>query len=131
MTFPGPVEDIIDAINWVLKNPEYLSVANATIPDLGKLFIMGHSTGAPITATLFLLPEILASKNFQTKISGIVLVSGTYHFHRTEWTAELSKKVITIWGSKEALDANALLENASLATLLAYPETLIAAGSGS
>lgn len=131
VTFPAPVEDIRDAVKWVLSNPEHLSIANATTPDFDKLFIMGHSAGAFIAATLFLLPEILASENFQTKISGIILVSGTYHFNKTEWKAELFGRIEKIWGSMERLDANVpliLLEKASPVTLQALPETFIVAG---
>jgi len=132
VTFPAPVEDIRDAIKWILSNPEQLSISTATtVPDLDRLFIMGHSAGAFITATLFLLPEMLASENFQTKISGIILVSGTYHFENVERGSEVFERSLKIWGSAEALGTNAplaLLEKASPTTLHALPETFIVAG---
>lgn len=132
VTFPAPVEDIRDAIKWVLSNPERLTISNATtVPDLDTLFMMGHSAGAFIIATLFLLPEMLASEKFQTKVSGIILVSGTYHFENVERGSEIFERAVKIWGSAEALGTNvplALLEKASPTTLHALPETFMVVG---
>jgi len=131
VTFPGPVEDIRDAIKWVLTNPEHLSIPNSSTPDLDTLFVMGHSAGAIFTSILFLLPEILASENFQTKVSGIILISGGYHLKALDPKDEIIDAIIKLWGSLEEANAKTsfnLLESASPATVQALPNMLLVEG---
>jgi len=131
--FPGPVEDIRDAIKWVLKHPEVLINPGSPPPDLDNLFIMGHSAGALCAATLFLLPEILADQDIQAKVSGVVLLSGLYHFKALspKDDSEFLNIVVTLWGSLEEVNAKSpcgLLESASPATVQALPNMLFVEG---
>ncbi|GJJ14199.1 hypothetical protein Clacol_008461 [Clathrus columnatus] len=73
--YPGPVEDIRDAIRFVLSSSEVNITAKGA--DVNQVFIMGHSAGATHTSTLFLNESILDDKD-RANIKGTILVAGSY-----------------------------------------------------
>lgn len=131
VVFPGPVEDIRDAMIWVLKNPERLTIPGSSTPDLDTIFVMGHSAGALITSSLFLLPDIWQSKNVQVKVAGIILASGVYHPKALDPNDQALADVVTLWGSlEEAISKTpcGLLASASPKTIQALPQIRILEG---
>nr|VWP01446.1 NmrA domain-containing protein [Ganoderma boninense] len=63
VVYPAPVEDVRDAIAWVLANARTIaSAAPSTIPAstaLSSVFVLGHSAGANHVASLYLSPSLL------------------------------------------------------------------------
>lgn len=59
--YPGPVEDVRDAISWFLANTSTVVAAGGlpTSTALDRIIVMGHSAGGNIVSTLFLEPNIL------------------------------------------------------------------------
>lgn len=76
--FPEPVEDVRDAIGWVVKNAEV--VGNGDVQgDFHNLFIMSHSAGSAYVSSLMLYPGILP-QDLRSCIRGLILKGGAYAF---------------------------------------------------
>jgi len=73
--FPEPVEDVRDAIAWVIKNPE--AASDAVQADIETIFVHGHSAGSNITATMALYPDLLPA-DILARIRGLILTGGAY-----------------------------------------------------
>ncbi|KAM5542080.1 hypothetical protein V8D89_004390 [Ganoderma adspersum] len=63
VTYPAPVEDVRDALSWVLANASIItstppSTLRASSP-LSNFFVLGHSAGSNHVASLFLSPALL------------------------------------------------------------------------
>ncbi|KAK0434533.1 alpha/beta-hydrolase [Desarmillaria tabescens] len=76
---PGAAQDVRDAMQWAIDNPENLAFGGATEPDLDALFVMGHSAGAMNVFTILITPE-LYSATLHPRIKGAVLFAGAYTF---------------------------------------------------
>ncbi|KAK0200319.1 alpha/beta-hydrolase [Desarmillaria ectypa] len=76
---PGAAQDVRDAMQWVVDNPDKLAFGGVTEPDLDALFVMGHSAGAMNMFTVLITPE-LYSATLHPKIKGAVLFAGAYTF---------------------------------------------------
>ncbi|KAK0453014.1 Alpha/Beta hydrolase protein [Desarmillaria tabescens] len=76
---PGAAQDVRDAMQWAIDNPENLAFGGATEPDLDALFVMGHSAGAMNVFTILISPE-LYSATLHPRIKGAVLFAGAYTF---------------------------------------------------
>lgn len=113
--FPQPSEDIRDAVAYIVNN---LSADG----DIDSIFLVGHSAGAAILATLFLHEPVLGSTPEISKhIKGIALMGGAYG------GGGLPPPVIKAFFG-ESLDAHVpfgLLKVASSSTLKAFPPTLL------
>ncbi|KDR72970.1 hypothetical protein GALMADRAFT_125849 [Galerina marginata CBS 339.88] len=106
--FPGPAEDIRDAIRWVINNPENLVSDGSPFPDLNTIVMMGHSAGAAHIATLLFHPNVLLDNDeLRSKIKAAVLESPPYDLSAMtmDWgeTAAIHTKY---WGTLEGAKAN-------------------------
>lgn len=82
VVYPEPVEDIRDAMNWVVANADE-ALATPTTPrsslQLDKLFILGHSAGAFHTGSLVLNLDVLPlNSDLRSRIAGAGLNGGPY-----------------------------------------------------
>ncbi|TFK38477.1 alpha/beta hydrolase domain-containing protein [Crucibulum laeve] len=126
--FPDCAEDVRDAVDWVVHNPNRLTIPGSSIPDMNSLFIMGHSAGAVHLSTMLLLPEILSRTTWCSRISGIILNGGAYHFHEKECGYPGTHAVVQYWGGWEEARMNvpyALLCRAPLPIIGSLPKILI------
>ncbi|KAF8906995.1 alpha/beta hydrolase domain-containing protein [Gymnopilus junonius] len=107
VTFPGPAEDVRDAVRWVVKNPENLASDGSPSPDTNAIAVMGHSAGAAHIATMLFHPNILTKEDeLRSKIFAAILESPPYDLSAmtTEW--ESTPVHLQYWGSLEAAKAN-------------------------
>ncbi|CAK5277906.1 unnamed protein product [Mycena citricolor] len=72
-TYPGPAEDLRDALQWVTSHPDETGPG----ADLDKVFFLGVSAGAAHTLTLLFSPSIIGG--LLSKIKGATVVSAPYH----------------------------------------------------
>ncbi|KAJ2934976.1 hypothetical protein H1R20_g2122, partial [Candolleomyces eurysporus] len=126
VVYPQPVEDIRDAMEWVLQNPSSL------LPDsdgsdgsagggaalgalqLDKLFILGHSAGAFHAASLLFNPDILpldssSNSGLRSKIGGGALSGGPYDLSAVESGNPRGDLYQTYFGSVEEAKRNDIL----------------------
>ncbi|KAK0452059.1 uncharacterized protein EV420DRAFT_1701399 [Desarmillaria tabescens] len=68
--FPGAVQDMQDAMQWVMDN--------LPSPD-SDIYVLGHSAGVMNMFIILTLPE-LYSPSLQPHIKGVVFLSGPYTF---------------------------------------------------
>ena len=73
VTFPLFINDVADAIVAFEKNAE--KILNK---PLDNIILMGHSSGAHSAALLVTNQKYLKTRNFKTKISGFIGMSGPY-----------------------------------------------------
>ncbi|TFK18113.1 alpha/beta hydrolase domain-containing protein [Coprinopsis marcescibilis] len=108
--FPKPVEDIRDAITWVLENPTSLESPGSPSPDLHNLIVMGHSAGATHAATLLFYPNVVPlDSDVRARITGLVLFAGGYDVSAAVPGTARAKAVEAYWGTlDEAFDHDAL-----------------------
>ncbi|OSC98636.1 alpha/beta hydrolase domain-containing protein [Trametes coccinea BRFM310] len=83
--FPDPLEDVRDALAWFLANTGPVSASSP--PDLSlslenpAIFVMGHSAGATIVSSLYLLPSVLPLDSpVRAATRGLVPQGGAYKF---------------------------------------------------
>lgn len=127
VTFPGPSEDIRDAMNWIVANPEHLLSPQTPHPDLESIFLLGHSAGALHVSTMLLLPGFLPNA-LSNRIKGAVLVSGPYALQSHGTKDELGDVFDKYYGDREKSMSNSsqgLLESASAAVIEALPPLLL------
>ena len=108
VTFPGPAEDVRDAISWVVKNPQHLISSGSPSPSSNRLIVMGHSAGAAHIATMLFSPNVLAlNEDLRSKIIAAILISGPYDLRpmQSSW-ASASIHAQYHFGSIEAAKAN-------------------------
>ncbi|PIL33095.1 hypothetical protein GSI_04544 [Ganoderma sinense ZZ0214-1] len=82
-TYPGPVEDVHDALAWVLANPSTITASPAsTLPasaPLNNLFVLSQSAGTTHTVSLFLSPSLLPLDSpVRAATRGLIPSGGTY-----------------------------------------------------
>ncbi|KAF8966094.1 Alpha/Beta hydrolase protein [Flammula alnicola] len=74
--FPGPAEDVRDAVRWVVQNVEHLVSSGSPSPDTDKIVMMGHSAGAAHVATMLFHANVLAENDeLRPKIIAAILES--------------------------------------------------------
>ncbi|KAJ7465374.1 alpha/beta-hydrolase [Mycena galericulata] len=74
-TFPGPAQDIHDAVAWAVAHPAELGPD----ADIHSVFLLGHSAGGVHTLTLLLAPALSASAQ-RLPIKGAFISSAPSHF---------------------------------------------------
>ncbi|CAK5267140.1 unnamed protein product [Mycena citricolor] len=115
-TYPGPAEDLRDALQWVTSHPDEMGPG----ADLDKVFFLGFSAGAAHTLTLLFTPSIIGG--LLSKIKGAVIASAPYHFDRGMGTAPM------YYGSEDKarqFSPLALLSGASDETIKSLPSLLM------
>ncbi|KAG7440144.1 alpha/beta-hydrolase [Guyanagaster necrorhizus] len=121
---PGAAQDVRDAMQWTIDNPEKLIFSGVTEPDLDALFVMGHSAGAMNVFTILITPE-LYSATLHPKIKGAVLFAGAYTFE--DMPSFMTDAVEQYYGSfeqKEKLPLG-LLQAASEKKIASLPRLLL------
>jgi len=107
VVFPGPAEDVRDAVLWVTHNTENLVSTGSPSPDVDKIILMGHSAGAVHVATaLFYTNVIPENDELRSRIIAIILLSPPYDLSEMtdEWPgADAHAK---FWGTLEEAKAN-------------------------
>ena len=107
VTFPGPAEDVRDAISWVVKNPQHLISSGSPSPSSNRLIVMGHSAGAAHIATMLFSPNVLAlNEDLRSKIIAAILISGPYDLGPVQAGWLFASVCAQYWGSLEVAKAN-------------------------
>ncbi|KAH9895850.1 alpha/beta-hydrolase [Cubamyces lactineus] len=81
--FPQQAEDIRDVLAWFLSNTSQVAAASPSAPNLtnSAVFVMGHSAGANIITTLYLLPSVLPLDSpIRAATRGLIPQGGAYVF---------------------------------------------------
>ncbi|KAJ7771272.1 Alpha/Beta hydrolase protein [Mycena maculata] len=115
-TFPGPAEDLRDALSWAVANLREDA-------DIDSIFFLGHSAGGVHTLTLLLEPSILASAP-SLRIKGVAISSAPFHFGPSGIEVIGREPVNMYYGSPEETQAKnplALLNAASPELIKALP----------
>jgi acetyl esterase/lipase len=104
--FPGPAEDVRDALRWVIENPECLVSEASPHPDLHNIVMLGHSAGAAHIATMLFSTDVLpADDPLRDRIEATVLESPPYDLSAMtmEWpTADIHAEYwVTLEKAKE------------------------------
>ncbi|KAJ7737068.1 Alpha/Beta hydrolase protein [Mycena metata] len=122
-TFPGPAEDIRDALSWAVAHSADLGPD----ADLESLFLLGHSAGGVHALTLLLEPSILKSTP-SLRIKGVAVGSACFHFEPKDLEVALREPANMYFGSREATKAHdplGLFLAASPETVKALPPLAI------
>lgn len=126
MKFPDPVIDIRDATSWVVGHIDEVNADVSVKADIDNIFIMGHSAGAAIVASLLLMPNVL-SNEVKPRIRGAILKAAVYHFDTK--IVDIPPPVITAYyGPPEDVRKNSplsLLQHASDEAVRDLPSVLL------
>ncbi|KAF8151671.1 alpha/beta hydrolase domain-containing protein [Crassisporium funariophilum] len=107
VTFPGPAEDVRDAMRWAVQNTEHLVSTGSPSPDTNTLLIMGHSAGAAHAATMLFSTDVLGQDDeLRSKIVAAILVSGPYDLVSMDSSWPTADIHIKYWGSLEQVKTN-------------------------
>lgn len=74
-TYPAPIEDIRDALKFVITSPEVNAAAKGA--DTNQVFFVGHSAGATHVSAMLLNEDILTDE-YRSRVKGIILIAGGY-----------------------------------------------------
>ncbi|KAH9847096.1 alpha/beta hydrolase domain-containing protein [Lenzites betulinus] len=131
--FPGPAEDVRDAVAWFLSNTA--AVAVATSPPSAPLalsspdvFLMGHSAGGCLITSLFLLPSSLPlTSPVRAATRGLIPLGGMF---KPDFAAPIARPGVLedLYGSQEAAFALApvtLAQNADEALVRGFPDFFV------
>lgn len=127
--FPGPPEDIRDAIAWVVGNLNKASEADRPQADTDAIFLTGHSAGAAHASTMMLFPD-LAPVELKQRIKGLVLISGPYDILRRATSRSTDLKDV-YWSGEEDMKQKEplpLLQAMSAPEAVAVPRVLMVEG---
>ncbi|KAH9840820.1 Alpha/Beta hydrolase protein [Rhodofomes roseus] len=102
--FPEPVEDVRDAIQWVVANADEVLSGTGIQADFDHVFLMSHSAGSTHTSTLLLHPSVLPA-DLRRRIHGVILKGGVYSFERDE-SMSPNASLLQLYGSWDAIEAN-------------------------
>ncbi|KAF7358870.1 Esterase lipase thioesterase family protein [Mycena sanguinolenta] len=96
-TYPGPAEDLRDALSWAVAHPEELGPD----ADTASVFLMGHSAGGVHILTLLLAPSILTPE-LRAHLKGAILASAACHYEPAGAQPDNREGLIMYYGSLEA-----------------------------
>ncbi|KAJ7120576.1 alpha/beta-hydrolase [Mycena crocata] len=95
-TFPGPAEDLRDALAWAVSHSAELGPD----ADIESTFFLGHSAGGVHVLTLLLEPSILAAAP-NLRIKGAVIASAPWHFSPAGIEMDAREPTNMYYGSAE------------------------------
>ncbi|KDQ24737.1 hypothetical protein PLEOSDRAFT_1058708 [Pleurotus ostreatus PC15] len=107
--FPGPAEDIRDAVTWVVDDLNKSSDAGLPQAETNSIFIAGHSAGAAHTCTTVFYPG-LAPAELKQHIKGLVLMSGAYHNFPAGTKGDFEDLKDVYWSGEEHMKKNEPLQ---------------------
>jgi len=120
-SYPGPAEDLRDALAWAVAHPEDLGPD----ADTASAFFLGHSAGGTHALTLLLEPSVLASvPDLRKHIKGAAIASAPCHCEPVGLEIDIREQTNMYYGSREATAARdplALLRAASEDALASMP----------
>ena len=133
VTFPGPVEDVRDAIAWFLANTSAIaSAAPSTLPastPLSNIFVLSHSAGTNHLATLYLSPSLLPLDSpVRAATRGLIPQGSAYYFDLARQDLLPPGILDGYYASPASAGANmplALLKDASEELLKGLPELFV------
>ena len=133
VTFPGPVEDVRDAIAWFLANTSTVtSAAPSTLSHstpFSNIFVLSHSAGTNHLATLYLSPSLLPLDSpVRAATRGLIPQGSAYYFDLARQDLLPPGILDGYYSSPEVAAANmplALLKDASEDLLKSLPEILV------
>lgn len=124
-TYPGPVEDVRDALAWAVVHPADLGPD----ADIASVFLLGHSAGGVHALTLLLEPTVLASvPDLRARIKGATIASAPCHFEPKGHKMDAREPVDMYYGSQELATAReplALLRSAPAEAIGALPPLVL------
>ncbi|KAG2002533.1 alpha/beta hydrolase domain-containing protein [Coprinopsis cinerea AmutBmut pab1-1] len=105
--YPKPVEDVRDAIEWVIKNPEALASPGSPSPDLENIVVMGHSAGATHAATLLFNTSVVPLDSpLRSRITGLILFAGGYDVSAAVPGTPRASAIEKYWSTLDEAKAN-------------------------
>ncbi|KAM5542092.1 hypothetical protein V8D89_004402 [Ganoderma adspersum] len=133
VVYPGPVEDVRDAIAWFLANNSTVASASpSTVPastPLSSIFVLGHSAGSNHVASLYLSPALLPLDSpVRAATRGLIPQGSPYVFDFTTPDSLPPGIVDVYYGSQAKATANmplTLLTEGSEELVRGLPETLV------
>jgi hypothetical protein len=122
--YPKPVEDIRDAISWVVSNPQELTSSTTPNPDTESIFLIGHSAGGTHLGTLIFEPDVIPPGSpLRSRIKGAVLFAGLYYH---DPTSLFEPEMKLYYGDKmESHSVLALLKSSQSKGLTKFPKFLL------
>lgn len=125
--YPKPVEDIRDAISWIVTNSKELVSPTSPNPDTESIFILGNSAGGTHLGTLVFDPDVIPPTSpLRPRIKGTVLIAGLYY---NDARSRFEPEMKLYYGDKlESHSVLALLKSAKSNGLTTLPKILLAEG---
>ncbi|KLO08152.1 alpha/beta-hydrolase [Schizopora paradoxa] len=115
--YPQPVEDINDALAYVVAN---LGEAG----DTDKVFLYGHSAGASIVSSLYLHEPSLLGEGLRAHVKGIATLGAPFIFEGPD--SRVQDSILQYYGDAyERLCPYGLLKSASSETLAGLPPLFV------
>ncbi|KAF8664836.1 hypothetical protein AX16_000677 [Volvariella volvacea WC 439] len=115
--YPSALEDIRDALHWVVNHPSELVDPSGQgrtpgfvppQPDTDSLIVLSQSAGASHALSIFLHPDILQPpsvlSSIRSKVAGLALFAGGYHFSMPDHNFEANCE--SHWGDMESAHKN-------------------------
>lgn len=118
--YPNPSEDIREALAFTISS------SLAEQGNVQNIFLLGHSAGAAIIASLFLHPGLIdegsgASKNLAKHVRGLILFGGAYTFFAPGLTNPPDFLSSFYGPDARSLEPIGLLQSASSSILSSVP----------
>ncbi|KAJ3516594.1 hypothetical protein NLJ89_g1016 [Agrocybe chaxingu] len=105
--FPGPAEDVRDAVRWVVNNAHELVSSGSPVPNLDHIVLMGHSAGAVHVSTMLFCPNVLpADDPLRPKIVAAILESPPFDLSAMTMEWPSAPTHAKYWGTLESAKAN-------------------------
>ncbi|KXN83258.1 Acetylcholinesterase, partial [Leucoagaricus sp. SymC.cos] len=78
--YPKPVEDIRDAVSWVVAHPKELTTSTTPNPDVDSIFLFGNSAGGTHLGSLVFDTNVIPpDSHLRDRIKGAILIAGLYY----------------------------------------------------
>jgi len=125
MKFPDPAVDVRDAIAWVASHANEVNADASVAADVDHIFLMGHSAGAAILASVLLLPDLFPA-SLKPQVRGVILKGGVYHL-QTKTMSIPPATISAYYGADEDVLKNqplSLLKNAAEDAVQSLPEVV-------
>lgn len=123
--FPTSAVDVHDAILWTTQNLEKIREDAIDQPDVGCMFLMGHSAGATHAVTAILYPELLKTL---PPLRGVIISGGAYCFKFPDGDISHSEVLAHYFGEPEQMRSTeplGLLNNAEEDIINGLPDILM------
>ncbi|KAF9467689.1 alpha/beta hydrolase domain-containing protein [Collybia nuda] len=130
-TFPSGAQDVRDATVWVIQHPEHLTTPTSPNPDVGGVFMMGHSAGAVHVFAALMLPQTPETAVLKSNVVGAILCAGAFNIRELSKDAVLYPVIVQHYNGEERVQEDepmGLLRRADDATVAALPRLIVVEG---